>query len=108
MMAKGRSQEIHTRMPFVYTTKRPATMLPTIGRSTKQRMDDDSNGIQHHMTRTILKLATKSMLLSPDIVKDVLHDIKMNVNIVFERLKPTTLYTKLKVHTTRLGYLFLR
>ena len=45
------------------------------------------------------------------VVKDVLHDIKINLNIywvTFQRVEPTTLYTKNKAQTTKLGYLFLK
>mgnify|MGYP006872768087 CR=1 FL=1 len=44
------------------------------------------------------------------VVKNVLHNIKMSLKlylVIFERLKPTTLYTKYNVYTSRLGYFTL-
>ena len=45
-------------------------------------------------------------------IKDLLHDIKTTLHVVnsiiFERLKPTTSYTKVNTPTIRLGPLFLK
>ena len=38
------------------------------------------------------------------VMKNVLHDIKMTLNIVFQKLEPTPLYVKYNVHATKLGY----